>query len=94
MFNRDFFLYVQDSMIVEQFEHLFLDDYAGIFSGVNHNSLIISPESTRKKLEVLFEGAEKSIYMYQQYLQDDALLELLEKQAGKGIEVNIILSKK
>src|SRR4029079_12862291 len=80
--NREFFFLSYDPTIQANLKELFAKDRAGqkILAADIHPNLLICPIDCRSKIETLLSGAKKSIWMYQQYIQDPHILSLLEQK--------------
>ncbi len=91
--NRDLFILTQDEWVVTSLKATFADSYAWTQSLEYNHQLLLSPNYSRRKLEILVESATDSIQIYAQYLKDSKLLRLLEEKANAWIKVTIILSR-
>lgn len=91
--NRDFFIHTKDPLVLTALEEIFLKDFAWMDTTVYSHDLLISPNYSRKKFTTMLEEAQKSIYIYAQYIKDDELFSLLQKNIEQWIDVKIILSR-
>lgn len=89
--NRDFFISTFDVDIVATLSQLFYNDFHWIKTSPYHPNIILSPEYSRSKISQMFQEAEKSIFMYFQYLQDDNLESLLIEKSQSGTDVKIVV---
>lgn len=89
--NRDFLVEVSDPSLLETLLQVFDSDYKGIEIDPYHESLVLSPNYSRAKLEQLIEWAEDEIYMYFQYIQDDGLEELLVEKSQQWVDIHMVL---
>lgn len=91
--NRDLFIFSEDKSLLHSLYTIFEKDYTWEKYQVYHPQLILSPFSTRKKFETLFQSATGSIAMYFQYFKDEELINLLSQKAQQWIEIQAIISK-
>ena len=92
-YNRDFFLFINDDIIYNKLNKVFLSDYNWNKTDIYDNNLILSPNYSRKKIEKLISSANNNIKMYFWYIKDDKLLDLIIKTRKKWIKIDIICSK-
>ena len=92
-YNRDFFLFIKDEILLYKLLDIFNGDFDWELVQIYDDNLVISPEYSRSKFEILFREAEKSIDMYFQYLKDEELFNLLISRLENGIKINIILAE-
>jgi len=92
-FNRDLFLFINDKNILEKFLKIFIWDFGQKYSLVYWDNLILSPDYSRKKFEIMFEKATKNIDMYFQYLQDSKLEKFLIEKAKSWVKVRVVVSE-
>lgn len=76
-YNREFFLFFKDQNYLQLFEQIFHSDFAGIKKDFSQSNLVLSPYSSRNKLEYLIKNAKKSIQIYAHNISDMSILELL-----------------
>lgn len=91
--NRDLFITTSQADIIAWLEQVFWADFNGEKISYYHDNIVISPNDSRTKFEVLFEEATKSIDLYFQYISDDKLRDLLIKRAGEWINIRLIVSE-
>jgi len=92
-FNRDLFLFFNDKKLLSIFFKIFNKDFVWDKFSIYDSNLILSPNYSRGKFEILFNSAEKNIDMYFQYLSDEKLENLLIKKALEWIKIRIVVSK-
>lgn len=92
-FNRDFFISTKDKKILNDLEKVFLIDFQYKKNLVYSDDLILSPNYTREKFEILFSSAKKSLKLYFQYIKDKDLEDLLIKKSLDWVNIEIIVSK-
>jgi phosphatidylserine/phosphatidylglycerophosphate/cardiolipin synthase-like enzyme len=90
--NREFYIDGADPKISETLSRIFEADMTHEPIEITHPNLIISPIDARLKLERLLESAKKTILIYTEVFDDDALKNLLIKKAQENISVTIILT--
>ena len=88
--NRDIFLELRETSVVESLAELFEYDYNHKPYTVIHPNIITSPENSRQRIEWLFDQAEDIIYMYFAYMSDKSLLEKVIETAQRGVEVHFV----
>lgn len=92
-YNRDLFIFTKDKEIVYSFSKIFDKDFIWNKSTFYSDSLVISPDYSRIKIEKLIDSSEKSIKIYIPYLKDEKILNLLKNKAKKWINIEIIMAK-
>lgn len=90
--NREFYIEGHDSKILETLSRIFESDMAHTPIEITHPNLIISPIDARTKLVTLLESAKKSILLYAEVFDDEALKQILIRKAQENIPVTIILT--
>lgn len=91
--NRDIFLFIKDSEILTLFEKIFELDFKWEKSSPYNDSLVISPDYSRNKIENLFKWAIKNIDMYFPYLADENLKKILFEKVKSWVKVRLIVDK-
>jgi len=91
--NRDLFITTSQDDIVESLGQIFAADFAWEKISIYHDNLVISPTDSREKFRILFEEAKESIDLYFQYIQDDALRDVLLSRAQEWIDIRLIVSE-
>ena len=92
-FNRDLFLFVNDKSILNKFLEIFNFDFSQNKKLVYHDNLIVSPDYSRDKFQILFKESKKSLDLYFQYLSDEKLEDLLVEKVKTWIKIRIIVSQ-
>ena len=92
-YNRDFFLFIKDEILLVKLLDIFRNDFDGNLTYIYDDNLVISPDYSRSKFEKLFLEAEVSIDMYFQYLKDEELFNLLISRAEDKVKINLILAE-
>jgi len=91
-YNKDFFIITEDSIIRDNLLYLFENDFQWDKVSPYEHNLVLSPMYARSKFTELFSSAEKSIYMYFQYFQDDNLESLLTDMSKSWVDVKAIVA--
>lgn len=91
--NRDLFLFIWDSDFVSFAEEVFRRDFAWEEKELYHDSFLLSPTSSRKKISYLLDIAQQDIKMYVPYLQDKAIFEIIKKKREEGVNITIITNE-
>jgi len=94
--NRDIILCNSESQILwilsDIFEADILHEWPMFWSKIPKN-IGISPINMRSRLMTFLDGAQNRIRIYVQTLSDPQILELLEKQSEKGINIEVCLAE-
>lgn len=89
--NREFFLKITNPSFVALLQELFHHDFSYIPYTHNAPHLVLSPYNTRKKIETLLSASQKSIDIYAPSISDAWFIQILIKQAQRGIRIRIIV---
>lgn len=89
-YNREFFLFLNNKNILLLFLEIFENDFAGVKKNVYHPNLVLSPFSTRKKLEHILENAQQSIQIYAHNFSDKSVRDLLVEKQKSWIKVQMV----
>ncbi|MDD3645799.1 MAG: phospholipase D-like domain-containing protein [Candidatus Gracilibacteria bacterium] len=92
-YNRDFFVVINDKLLLEKLLSIFNADYAGEDFSIYDDNLVLSPNYSREKLEKMILEAKESIDMYFQYLEDEKLFNIVLSKLKSGIKLNIVLAE-
>lgn len=81
--NREFFFLSYDPTILANLQMLFDKDRIGetIQPDEIDPNLLICPIDCRYKIEMILSGARESIWMYQQYIQDESIMSMLMQKS-------------
>ena len=90
--NREFLLYGSDPSTVQTLENLFTADFSHESFARSNENLVISPIDSRQKIESLLHLAHKSIRIYAETFDDEALFSLLEERVHAGISITCIIA--
>lgn len=89
-YNREFFLFLENKQLLPIFLDIFWSDFAGKKKNVYHNNLVLSPYSSRTKMEYLLKNAKQSIQIYAHNFSDENIGEILKQQKDNGVSVEMI----
>jgi len=93
-YTRDFGIEVYNAQVASEIDRLFAADWDNTSFTPNEDSpLLISPFNSRKKMNAILEGAEKSIHIADAKVEDPAILQLLVNKARSDVEVRILGSQ-
>ena len=90
--NRDLFIFSEDKNIVYSFLEIFNSDFLWKKITKYDDSLVISPNYSRIKIEKLLRFARKNIKIYIPYLKDKEILKILKQKQKKWLKIEIIMS--
>ncbi len=92
--NRDIFLFIKEKEILSKIEEIFKRDFAGEKKIISHKNLLVSPYSSREKIEYLLKNAKRTIRMYAPYIEDVRIFTLLKERLKSWVLLTIITSDK
>lgn len=90
--ERDFWTTVTDKNQLKELGDVFIADFNGHKTDLKHALLVWSPDQARTPFLNFFASAKKSIWIYQQDIEDAVLAHALADAARKGIDVHLIMS--
>lgn len=90
-YNREFFIFIKNKELLENFLEIFKNDFSWIKKNINHSNLVLSPFSSRGKLEYLLKNANKSINIYAHNFSDENIINLLIGKQKEWVDIKIIL---
>ncbi len=93
--NREFVFLGTNIDIKNSLTYIFAKDLSGQQIKVSdiHPNLLICPIDCRSKLEYMIQSATSSIYIYNQYIDDPSIINLLKQKISRNIDTKIILAK-
>lgn len=92
--NRDFFVFIKDKQILDDFLKIFDYDFKWIKNYVENENLMVSPHNSRIKIEKLLDSANNDIKIYMQYLNDEKMnRKLIEIKKNKNINIQVIIAE-
>lgn len=92
--NRDFFVFIKDDKILNDFLKIFDYDFKWIKNYVENENIVISPDNSRIKIEKLFESAKKDIKIYMQYLNDEKInKKLIELKKKNNLQIQVVIAE-
>jgi len=90
--NREYGLIVHDPAVVQEIVNVFQADWDRTRPQVSHPDLAWSPINARAFLRNMIDGAQKSIDMEQQNMQDPEIEDHLIQAIQRGVRVRLITS--
>lgn len=90
-YNREFFLVMKNPDFQKIMEEIFLKDFDWEKFALYHPNLVLSPFSSRHKMEYLIQNAQKTLHIYALNFWDEKMRDLLIKKQKSGVKVEIIL---
>ncbi len=90
-YNREFFILLDNKIFLPIFLEIFENDFLGNKKNIHHPNLVLSPFSTREKLEYLLKNAWKSIKIYAHNISDNSVLNILLEKQKSEVDVKMIL---
>jgi phosphatidylserine/phosphatidylglycerophosphate/cardiolipin synthase-like enzyme len=88
--SRSFGLIIEDATVVREALRLFEADVLKKDYTPSHESLVVSPVNSRKKLSEFIAGAKQELLIYDGRLSDRGMIRLLEERARAGVDVRIL----
>lgn len=91
---RDFAVYIEDPKTLQGLEKVFIADMEGKRVVPDTiDTLVWGPDQQRSSMLRMINGAQKSITIYQQDMQDVGLVKALAAAARAGVDVRIIMTE-
>lgn len=92
--NREFIFFSENKDIRDNLTYLFHKDLSGekILASDIHPNLLICNIDCRAKLEYMIKNAKSSIYIYNQYIDDENIINLLKQKIQQKLDIKIILA--
>ncbi len=92
--NRDVFVITKNREIINFLKKLFLNDFIWSKKIIYHENIVLSPNYSRKKINLLLENAKNEIKIYIPYINDKKITDkLIKLKQEKNISINILVSK-
>lgn len=88
--NREFFLFIYDDDLIDIFISIFTTDFELKKVWYDFWNLVLSPDTSRIKLEYLLKNADKSIKIYAHNFSDDGLENIILKKRSSGVDIEMI----
>lgn len=88
--NREFGIVSNDPHKALEFEDLFEKDWSRETYTNNDPSIVLSPNDARSKIENAFNGANSSIKIWEQSIEDPEIIETLKNAKSRGVDIEII----
>lgn len=90
-YNREFFIFLDNKVLLPIFLEIFENDFFWIKKNINHSNLVLSPFSSRDKLEYLLNNTKKTIKIYAHNISDNSILNILLEKQKSWVEIKMIL---
>lgn len=88
--SRSFAIATRDRRTVQEALKLFEADATRRTYVASRSNLVVSPETARAMLSGFIKGARRELAVYDQKVQDPAMIKLLKERAAKGVRVRVI----
>lgn len=88
--SRSFGLATRDRRTVQEAVKLFDADVTRNQYTPSRSNLVVSPETSRDMLTAFLKGAKKDLSIYDQKIQDPAMVKLLKELAAGGVRVRVL----
>ena len=88
--SRSFGVVSKDPSLVKAAGALFQADSTRQPFEATNDRLVISPETTRKRLTQFIKGAKKELLIYDEKVSDNAMVKLLRDRVAAGVDVKVI----
>jgi cardiolipin synthase len=90
--NRDFWIRDTRTDQVAEAAQLFADDWARrSTSGGSFDLLVLTPDNADGQITALIDGAKKRVFVYNQSLNDSAVISSLLAAQSRGLDVRVLL---
>lgn len=89
-YNREFFLSIKNSELLDVLEKIFLADFEWLKEKFYHSNLVLSPFYSREKFEYLLKNAKNSIKIYSLNFWDDNIEKILIQKAKSWTNIEMI----
>lgn len=89
--ERDFWITVTNPAQIAELKTVFKADFDGKRTDLKHSLLVWSPDQGRTPFTNLIGSAKKSIWVYQQDIEDPEIATALAKAAKNGIDVRLMM---
>jgi len=90
MKSRSFGLATRDKRTVQEAVKLFDADVTRNPYVPSRSNLVVSPETSRVMLSKFLDGTKKDLSIYDQKIQDPAMVKLLKTLASRGVRVRVL----
>jgi cardiolipin synthase len=88
--SRSFAIATRDRRTVNEACKLFEADCRRQPYSPSRSNLIVSPETARTQLSEFLKGARRDLAIYDEKIQDPAMIRVLKERAAKGVRVRLI----
>lgn len=90
--NREFAVITTDKETVSEISRVFKADWERKPYKEKNNSLVVSPENSRKKIENLLLSAQSEILIYAEGIDDPSFKQILKQKASSGVLVYCLVA--
>ena len=88
--SRSLAIATRDHKTVNEARKLFEADCTRQPYVPSNSNLVVSPETSRTQLSQFLAGARKEIAIYDEKIQDPAIIKVLKERAAKGVRIRVI----
>ena len=88
--SRSFGLATRDKRTVQEALNLFEADATRNLYKPSRSNLVVSPNTSRAMLTAFLKGATKDLSIYDQKIQDPAIIKILKELAASGVRVRVL----
>lgn len=88
--SRSFAIATRDKRTVQEAIKLFDADVTRNPYEPGPSNLVVSPETSREMLAAFLKGAKKELAIYDEKIQDPAMIKILKDLAAKGVRVRVL----
>ncbi|HUE85290.1 MAG TPA: phospholipase D-like domain-containing protein [Vicinamibacterales bacterium] len=88
--SRSFGIATRDKRTIQEALKLFEADVTRTAYQPSRSNLVVSPETSRTMLGAFLKGARKDLSIYDEKIQDPAMIKILKDLAGNGVRVRVL----
>lgn len=88
--SRSFGLATRDKRTVQEALRLFEADVTRTAYTPSRSNLVVSPDTSREMLTAFVKGTKKDLSIYDEKIQDPAIIKILKNLAARGVRVRVI----
>lgn len=90
-YNREFFVFIKNDKLLLNLLDIFINDFNWFKKNIIFDELILSPFSSRLKLESLINSANNSIKIYSQNFSDTNIIDILKNKSEWWVGIDVIM---
>ncbi|HMY80591.1 MAG TPA: phospholipase D-like domain-containing protein [Candidatus Absconditabacterales bacterium] len=89
--QREHYIITHDPRIISNLHMIFNKDRSGLTLQSNdiHPNLLVCPIDCRHKIETLLRSATSSLYIQNQYIHDESILDILKQKTHIDVKINL-----